>query len=106
MPERTLVPSGNVVAIYPSCILYHNRAWQSRTNLASSCLCCSNRPSQQNEHMSEKAFADLEEAVKNALAFERGQRRDLTVTRVQSPRPQKARNQKTTNRLDGAKRRS
>src|SRR5215467_8694360 len=34
MPERTLVTSGKVVAIYPGCILYHNQAWQSHTNLA------------------------------------------------------------------------
>src|SRR5262249_9457594 len=33
MPERTLVASGRVVAICPSCILYHNPAWQSHRNL-------------------------------------------------------------------------
>ena len=36
--------------------------------------------------MSDEAFADLKEAMEDALAFERGKRRDLKVTRIQSPR--------------------
>ena len=41
-------------------------------------------------YMGEEAFADLKEAMEDALAFERGQRRDLKVTRIQAPRPPKA----------------
>jgi hypothetical protein len=37
--------------------------------------------------MNDKAFADLKEAIEDALAFERGERRDLNVTRIQVPRP-------------------
>ena len=40
--------------------------------------------------MSEEAFADLKEAMEDAVAFERGGRRDLKVTRVQAPRRHKA----------------
>src|SRR4030095_11825755 len=40
-------------------------------------------------YMSGEAFADLKEAMEDALAFERGQRRDLRVTRIQAPRPPK-----------------
>lgn len=40
--------------------------------------------------MSDDAFADLKEAMEDALAFERGKRRDLKVTRIQAPRPPKA----------------
>lgn len=40
--------------------------------------------------MSEEAFGDLKEALEEALAFERGERRDLNVTRIQAPRPPKA----------------
>jgi hypothetical protein len=40
-------------------------------------------------YMSDEAFADLKEAMEDALAFERGQRRDLRVTRIQAPRPPK-----------------
>ncbi len=39
--------------------------------------------------MSDDAFADLKEALEGALAFERGERRDLNVTRVQAPRRRK-----------------
>ena len=40
--------------------------------------------------MSDEAFADLKEAMEDALAFERGERRDLKVTRIQGcPRPPK-----------------
>jgi hypothetical protein len=36
-------------------------------------------------YMSDDAFADLKEAVEDALAFERGERRNLNVTRIQAP---------------------
>jgi len=39
--------------------------------------------------MSDEAFADLKEAMEEALAFERGKRGDLKVTRIQGPRPPK-----------------
>ena len=41
-------------------------------------------------YMSDEAFADLKEAMEGALAYERGERRDLKVTRIQAPRPPKA----------------
>lgn len=41
-------------------------------------------------YMSEEAFAELKEAMDDALAFERGNRRELKVTRIQAPRPPKA----------------
>ena len=41
-------------------------------------------------YMSDEAFADLKEAMEDALAFERGERRDLKVTRIRAPRPPKA----------------
>jgi len=41
-------------------------------------------------YMSDEAFADLKEALGDALAFERGKRRNLKVTRIQAPRPPKA----------------
>lgn len=41
-------------------------------------------------HMSDEAFGDLKEALEGALAFERGERRDLKVTRLQAPRQPKA----------------
>ena len=40
--------------------------------------------------MSDGAFADLKEAMEDAVAFERGRRRDLKVTRIQARRPSKA----------------
>lgn len=40
--------------------------------------------------MSDEAFADLKEAMEDALAFERGKRRNLKVTRIQAPHPPKA----------------
>jgi putative transcriptional regulator len=39
--------------------------------------------------MSDEAFTGLKEAMEDALAFERGQHRDLRVTRIQAPRPPK-----------------
>jgi putative transcriptional regulator len=41
-------------------------------------------------YMSNEAFADLKDAMEDALAFERGKRRNLKVTRIQAPRPPKA----------------
>ena len=41
-------------------------------------------------YMSDEAFADLKEAMEDALAFERGKPRDLKVTRIQAPHPPKA----------------
>lgn len=41
-------------------------------------------------YMSDEAFADLKQAMEDAVAFERGRRRDLKVTRVQAPRRPKA----------------
>ena len=41
-------------------------------------------------YMSDEAFAELKQAMEDALAFERGERRDLKVTRIQAPRPPKA----------------
>ena len=41
-------------------------------------------------YMSDQAFSDLKEAMEDALAFERGKRHDLKVTRIQAPRPPKA----------------
>jgi hypothetical protein len=38
-------------------------------------------------YMSDEAFADLKEAMEDALAFESGQRRNLKVTRIRAPRP-------------------
>jgi len=40
-------------------------------------------------YMSDEAFADLKEAMEGVLAFERGERRDLKVTRIRAPRPPK-----------------
>lgn len=41
-------------------------------------------------YMSDEAFADLKEAMEDALAFEQGKRRDLKITRVRLPRAPKA----------------
>ncbi len=35
--------------------------------------------------MSDEAFADPKEATEDVLAFERGERRNLKVTRIQAP---------------------
>ena len=50
------------------------------------------RKSQTNKtnYMSDEAFAELKEAMEDALAFEKGKRRDLKITRIQAPRPPKA----------------
>lgn len=39
--------------------------------------------------MSDEAFADLKEALEGALAFERGEQRNLHVTRIRAPRSPK-----------------
>lgn len=41
-------------------------------------------------YMSDEAFADLKEALEDALAFERGKGRGVKMTRIQAPRPPKA----------------
>ena len=41
-------------------------------------------------YMSAEAFAELKEAMEDALAFEGGKRRGLKVTRIRAPRPPKA----------------
>ena len=50
-------------------------------------------------YMSDEAFADLKEAMEGALTFERGERRDLKVTRIQAPRPPKAMSPKDISRI-------
>lgn len=50
-------------------------------------------------YMSDEAFADLKEAMEGALAFERGERSDLKVTRIQAPRPPKAMSPKDIARI-------
>jgi putative transcriptional regulator len=50
-------------------------------------------------YMSDEAFADLKEAMEDALAVERGQRRDLKVTRIRAPRPPKAMSPKDIARI-------
>lgn len=40
-------------------------------------------------YMTDEAFGDLKEALECALSFERGECRDLNVTRIQAPRPPK-----------------
>jgi hypothetical protein len=39
--------------------------------------------------MSDEAFADLKQALEDALAFEHGERRELRVTRIEGSRPPK-----------------
>ena len=41
-------------------------------------------------YMSDEAFADLKEAMEDALGFERGDQRNLKITRIRAPRPPKA----------------
>lgn len=41
-------------------------------------------------YMTDEAFADLKESMEDALAFERGARRNLKITRIRTPRPPKA----------------
>jgi hypothetical protein len=53
-------------------------------------------------YMSDEAFADLKEAMEDALAFERGKPRDLKVTRIQAPHPQR-RNETSTASYSGTR---
>jgi putative transcriptional regulator len=52
-------------------------------------------------YMSDEAFGNLKEAMEGALAFERGERRALKVTRIriQAPRPPKAMSPKDISRI-------
>lgn len=50
-----------------------------------------------------KAFTDLKKAMEAALAFERGKRRDLRVTRIQGPRPPKTLSPQPVAHLEGRK---
>ena len=50
-------------------------------------------------YMSDEAFGDLKEALEGALAFERGERRNLKVTRIQAPQPPKAMSPKDIARI-------
>lgn len=52
-----------------------------------------------SNYMSDDAFAHLKEALDGALAFERGQRRDLKVKRIQAPHPPKAMSPKQITRI-------
>src|ERR1700730_13787019 len=50
-------------------------------------------------YMSDEAFANLKEAMEGVVAFERGERRDLKVTRIQAPRPPQAMSPKDIARI-------
>ena len=50
-------------------------------------------------YMSDEAFADLKEALGDALAYEQGGRRDLHVSRIRAPRPPKAMSPKDIARI-------
>jgi len=52
--------------------------------------------------MSDEAFAELKEAMEDALAFERGKRSDLKVTHIQAPRPIQAGEQSSREPDDAA----
>jgi hypothetical protein len=43
----------------------------------------------QTNYMSDEAFADLKQALESSLAYERGGRRELVVTRIEKPVPRK-----------------
>lgn len=49
--------------------------------------------------MSDDAFADLRTAMEDALAFERGERRNLKVTRIQIPKRPKGMSPKDIARI-------
>ena len=38
-------------------------------------------------HMSDEAFADIKQALEDALAFERGEHRELIVMRIEASSP-------------------
>lgn len=50
-------------------------------------------------YMSDEAFADLKAAMEDAVAFERGERRNLKVNRIQAPRRPKAMSPKDIARI-------
>lgn len=56
-------------------------------------------PEQRSKSITHDAFVDLKQALEDALAFERGERRDLKVTRIQAPRPPKAMSPKDIARI-------
>ena len=47
------------------------------------------RPDRQSNNITHEAFVNLTQALEDALAFERGERRDLNVTRIQGSRQPK-----------------
>ena len=51
---------------------------------------CPKAQTNKTTYMSDEAFADLKQALEDALAFERAERRDLSVTRIRGSRPPKA----------------
>jgi hypothetical protein len=53
--------------------------------------------------MSDEAFAHLKQAMEDAVAFERGKRGDLKVTRIQGPSPPKTLSPQPIAHLDGRK---
>lgn len=50
-------------------------------------------------YMSDEAFAELKAAMEDAVAFGRGERRELKVTRIQAPRRPKALSPKDISRI-------
>lgn len=52
-----------------------------------------------SNYMSDEAFADLKAAMEDAVAFERGERRNQKVTRIQAPRRPKAMSPKDIARI-------
>jgi hypothetical protein len=58
---------------------------------------------QVNPGLSDEAFADLKEAMEEALAFERGKRLDLKVTRIQGPSLPKTLSPQPVAHLEGRK---
>jgi len=48
------------------------------------------RPDQQSNGITHEAFVNLTQALEDALAFERGERQELRVTRIEGFRPPKA----------------
>ena len=45
------------------------------------------------QHMSDETFAELEESLKQAVAFTEGQREGFRVTKLPAPPPHRSRNQ-------------
>jgi hypothetical protein len=56
-------------------------------------------PSGEGREMSDEAFADLKEALEGALAFERGELRELHATRIRDPRPLKKKSPKDSAKI-------